>query len=120
MPRQGYTAGRIPGVVPADKEGFNKYLPAHYYPNVLELSKGSYCPGSGTFLPSLAKVYLSKLPLPVPLLLALLFSLFIFLGACPRKINNEKNKANGYANGNGNFDRHIFARFSQNVPPHVL
>ena len=74
---------------------------------------GSKSPGSGTFVLNLAKVYLSKLPLPVPLPLALFFSLCIFLGGhAPRKINNEQNKANG----NGNFDRYTFARFSKNVP----
>ena len=43
-----------------------------------------------------------------------------FWGRAPRKINNEKNKANGNGNGSGNFARYMFARFSQNVPTHVL
>ena len=46
--------------------------------------------------------------------------LFFWGLAPPRKIHNEKNKANGNGNGNGNFDRYIFARFSQNVPTNVL
>ena len=44
----------------------------------------------GTFLLNLAKMYLSKLPLPFPLPLALFFSLFIFLGACPPPRKNKQ------------------------------
>ena len=35
-------------------------------------------------------------------------------------MNKEKNKADGNGNGNANFDGYIFARFSKNVPTHVL